>query len=113
MSHITIQPARGPVTVRAAGQVIATSTAALELREGSHPPVIYVPRADLQAAFFEPSARVSTCPWKGQASYHSIRVGDTLLKDAAWSYDTPKPDVAAIAGHLAFYTDRVEVSVSA
>ncbi len=113
MSHITIQPARGPVTVRAEGQVIATSTDALELREGGAPPVIYVPRADVQAAFLEPSARQSTCPWKGQASYYSIRVGDTLLQDAIWSYETPKADVAAIAGHLAFYTDRVEVDVSA
>jgi uncharacterized protein (DUF427 family) len=113
MSHITIVPAKGPVTVRAAGQVIATSTNALELREGSSPPVIYVPRADVQAAFIEPSARTSTCPWKGQASYYAIRVGDTLMKDAIWSYEAPKADVAAIAGHMAFYTDRVEVSVSA
>jgi uncharacterized protein (DUF427 family) len=113
MSHITIRPAQGPVTVRAAGQVIATSTGALELREGSYPPVIYVPRADVQAAFVEPSARTSVCPHKGQASYYSIRVGDTLLKDAIWSYEAPRADVAGIAGHMAFYTDRVDVAVSA
>jgi uncharacterized protein (DUF427 family) len=113
MAHITITPARGPVTIRAKGQVIGTSTAALELREGSYPPVIYVPRADMVPGVLEPSARASTCPFKGQASYFGIRLGDEVLRDAVWSYEAPKPDVAAIAGHLAFYTDRVEVSVSA
>jgi uncharacterized protein (DUF427 family) len=113
MSHITVQPARGRVTVSARGQVIATSTAALELREGRYPPVIYVPRADVNPALLERTARVTTCPWKGQASYFSIRLGDDVLDNAVWSYETPKADVAAIAGHLAFYADRVEVSVSA
>jgi uncharacterized protein (DUF427 family) len=111
MAHITISPAPGPVTIRAFGQVIGTSIHALELREGGYPGVIYVPRSDVQAAFLEPSARRSTCPWKGQASYFSLRVGDQVLQDAVWSYETPKPDVAQIAGYLAFYTDRVQVVI--
>ncbi len=42
------------------------------------------------------------------ASYWSIRTGRRVVDDAVWSYEVPYPDVAAIAGHLAFYADRVD-----
>ena len=48
------------------------------------------------------------CPYKGDANYFSLRVGDRTAADAVWTYETPLDDVAAIAGHLAFYPDRVD-----
>ena len=107
--HIKIRHAPGTYVIRADGAVIGESSRVLELTEGSHAPVIYVPREDVAMALLEPSARQSTCPWKGQASYYSIVTGCQTLTDAVWSYETPKDDVAQIAGHLAFYTDRVKV----
>jgi uncharacterized protein (DUF427 family) len=53
---------------------------------------------------------MTKCPWKGQASYYSIKGDFGMLANAVWSYETPKDDVAAIAGHLAFYPDRVKVT---
>jgi uncharacterized protein (DUF427 family) len=109
MAHITITPAGGTVTVRVNGAVIGETTRALELQEGSYGPVIYVPREDMAMALLDPSARQTTCPHKGNASYYSIVTPAGTLADAVWSYEAPLEQVAGIAGHLAFYTDRVTV----
>jgi uncharacterized protein (DUF427 family) len=108
--HITITPAATPVTVRVGETTLGTSANALELKEGSYPPVLYVPRADIDMSKLEKTARSSTCPWKGEASYYSIRTGDGTLENAVWSYEAPKADVAGIAGHLAFYPDKVTLT---
>ncbi|MDZ7799534.1 MAG: DUF427 domain-containing protein [Trueperaceae bacterium] len=62
----------------------------------------YFPRADVEMGLLEPSATAYTCPWKGDAQYYHLRIGDTQLEDAAWSYPEPKPAARAIAGHIAF-----------
>lgn len=85
--------------VRIGDLVLGETAAALQLVEGGHDPVIYVPRADMDMTLLQPTTRQSTCPWKGQASYFSV--GDA--PNVVWSYETPNPEVAAIAGHLAFY----------
>lgn len=108
-SNITLTPATGTWVVRAAGAVIAETRNAIELREGARAPVIYIPRADVAMAFFEPSDTRTTCPHKGVASYYSVISSAEAVKDAAWSYETPKEGLEAIAGHLSFYTDRVTV----
>ncbi|MFN3936138.1 MAG: DUF427 domain-containing protein [Gemmobacter sp.] len=107
--HIRIRRAEGTWVVRAGGAVLGESRNALELSEGDYPPVIYFPRTDIAMAFLEPSARTSTCPHKGQASYFTIVTKSGRLTDAVWSYETPHEPVARIAGHLAFYPDRVTV----
>jgi uncharacterized protein (DUF427 family) len=108
-SHITITPISGPVSVSAGDTALGESRNAVELREGSYPPVVYVPRADIDMGKLDRTPRATTCPWKGQASYYSITTPNGVLENAVWSYEDPKADVAAIAGHLAFYTDRVTV----
>ena len=107
--YITIRPARGTWVVRAGGAVIGESSRALELREGSHDPVIYFPREDIAMAFLDRSDRTTTCPHKGVASYFSIVTKSTTLPDAVWSYEDPKEGVEEIGDYLAFYTDRVAV----
>jgi hypothetical protein len=47
------------------------------------------------------------CPYKGDASYYSIATPAGELTDAVWRYVTPYPAVASIAGHVAFYANRV------
>jgi uncharacterized protein (DUF427 family) len=112
-SHpITITPEAGRVTVRAGGQVIAASNAALVLREASYPPVFYIPRADAHMELLERTARSTHCPYKGDASYFSIPAAGGPGANAVWSYEAPYPAVAQIAGHLAFYADRVEIAVA-
>ncbi|QYK40986.1 MAG: DUF427 domain-containing protein [Paracoccaceae bacterium] len=107
--HIRIRTAPGTWVVRAGGAILGESRRALELTEGSYPPVIYFPRADVAMAMLDRTDRSSTCPWKGQASYFSVVTPEGRIENAVWSYETPIDDVSQIAGHLAFYTDRVTV----
>ncbi len=109
-SHITIMPIDGAVTVTAGSTVLGTSQKALELREGDGRPVIYVPREDIDMGRLVATSHATSCPYKGKASYYSIKGDFGMLANAVWSYETPKDDVAAIAGHLAFYPDRVKVT---
>ncbi|MDD9875912.1 MAG: DUF427 domain-containing protein [Magnetovibrio sp.] len=101
---LTIQPAGRAVSVRLNGQVIASSENALEMREADYPPVLYFPPEDVDMAAAARTETTSFCPFKGEASYW--RFDDAA--DVAWSYEAPFDEVAGIAGHLAFYPDRVD-----
>jgi uncharacterized protein (DUF427 family) len=105
---ITITPSPNRVRVRFNGAVVAETGRAQLLQEGSYRPVLYVPREDADMSKFERSTHTTRCPHKGEASYYSLRVGDRTATNAVWTYETPYPGVAAIAGHLAFYPDRVD-----
>jgi uncharacterized protein (DUF427 family) len=107
--HITINKADGMWVVRAGGAILGESAHALELTEGHYPPVIYFPRDDLAMAFLDKSATHSSCPFKGEASYFSFSGEGGVIRDVGWSYETPKAGVEAIAGHIAFYTNKVAV----
>ncbi len=105
---IDVHPAKAHIVVTAAGRVIADTRAALMLREASYPPVYYIPRADADMSQLVSSSHTTYCPYKGECSYYSIAGEDERGRDAVWSYEKPYPAVAAIAGHLAFYADRVD-----
>jgi uncharacterized protein (DUF427 family) len=105
---ITVAPHPKRVRVRFNGRVVADTTRALALREASYPPVYYIPREDADMSVYERTAHATHCPYKGDASYHSLRVGDRVAENAVWSYEQPYPAVGEIAGHLAFYPNRVD-----
>jgi uncharacterized protein (DUF427 family) len=106
---ITVQPHDGRVVIRAGERVIANTEAALELAEASYPVALYVPFGDLDGDIVERSDSKSFCPYKGDASYFSVRTDDDLLTDVAWSYEQPYDAVSEIRGHVAFYPDRVTI----
>lgn len=106
---LDIRPAPGSFIIRASGTIIGETDRALELREGSRAPVIYVPRADVAVALLEPTDHRTTCPFKGEASHFSILTPEAQLENAVWSYESPIAGAEAIAGHLAFYPDKVKV----
>jgi uncharacterized protein (DUF427 family) len=105
---ITITPHAGRVRVIFNGSVVADTGKALSLQEAGYRPVFYIPRQDAQLALFERTAHKTHCPYKGDAAYYSIRVGERVSENAIWSYEQPFPAMAEIAGHLAFYPDRVD-----
>lgn len=107
--HIMVHKAAGAWVVRAGGAVIAESRDALELVEGDLAPVIYFPQADVAMAFLDRSPSRTTCPHKGVASYFTLRARSHDIPDVAWSYEAPQPGFERIAGHLAFYADKVTV----
>jgi uncharacterized protein (DUF427 family) len=107
--RITISKAPEKITVKWQGHVVAQSAAALELREGSYPPVLYIPRADADMGYFERTTRETTCPFKGVANYFSLTGAGARDDNSVWTYETPKAGVTEIAGHLAFYPDKVDI----
>jgi uncharacterized protein (DUF427 family) len=99
------------VRVELGGATIADSTRALRVLETSHPPTIYIPPADVAPGVLLPAAGSSMCEWKGRAAYHDVRGGDgTVAERAAWSYPSPAPAYAALAGHVAFYPSRMDAA---
>ncbi len=103
---MTTNPARVRVTL--GGAVIADSARAVRLQEAAYPPVFYIPREDANMALLKRTTQSTHCPYKGDASYYTIDAGGRTAKDAVWSYETPFPAMAEIAGHLAFYPNRVD-----
>jgi uncharacterized protein (DUF427 family) len=105
---ITIARAERRVHVTFAGHVVADSDEALLLMEASYAPVYYVPPKHVDFDALERADRKTHCPYKGEASYYSIHVAGRTAQNAAWCYEQPFEAVAAIAGYLAFYPDRVD-----
>ena len=96
------------VVVTFAGVEIARTTSPVRVLETSHPPTYYLPRADVDMTHLRPARGSSMCEWKGGASYFDLVVGDRVSPQAAWTYDAPSPAFGALAGHLAFYPQRVD-----
>lgn len=97
------------VRVVHAGHVVAETTAAWRVLETSQPPGFYLPAADVDASLLVASATHTFCEWKGVASYVDLAVpGAPVVADAGWTYPEPTPAFAPIAGHLAFYPQRVD-----
>jgi uncharacterized protein (DUF427 family) len=111
--QISIAPSTDRVVVRSGETTIADSQTTLVLRETNHPPVRYIPLANVDRSLLTPSDLTTYCPYKGDASYYSIIAGQERGTDAVWFYDQPYPAVAEIKDHVAFYADRVELRVSA
>lgn len=105
---ITINTEHERVLVIVAGKVIADTRNALTLQEASYPPVRYIPLADVDAEALQRSDTTTYCPYKGDASYYSIPAGGAGAVDAVWEYRDPRPAVAAIKDHVAFYPTRVD-----
>ncbi|MFP4513471.1 MAG: DUF427 domain-containing protein [Acidimicrobiales bacterium] len=94
-----------PRRVRAtfAGATVLDTTRGQLLHESNLLPVLYVPDADVRVDLLEPTDHTTHCPFKGDASYWSIRVGDQVSENAAWAYPHPLEDAEWLAGLLAFY----------
>ena len=105
---ITIEPHDGRVVVTVGGRVVADTRAALTLQEAAYPPVLYLPRADVDMALLQRTEHATYCPYKGDCAYYSVPAGGERAVDAVWTYEQPWDAVAAIRGHLAFYPDRVD-----
>ena len=70
------------------GRTIADTRAALTLREASYPPVLYVPRRDVDMALLVRTDHATYCPYKGDCSYYSIPAGGERSVNAVWTYET-------------------------
>ena len=99
------------VQVLVAGEQVANSVRPLLLLETSLPIRYYLPFEDVRTDLLEASDTVTMCPYKGRARYWSIRVGDTFVRDASWSYPDPIPENPKIRDLLCFFNERVDLVV--
>ena len=103
-----MEPSPRRVRVVLGGETIADSRNTLLLQESGHQPIYYFPPEDVRSEVLEPSDRHTRCPKKGEASYHSIRVGDRFEKAAAWYYPEPLEGAERLRGLIAFYWGRMD-----
>jgi uncharacterized protein (DUF427 family) len=101
-------PCRARVRVVHRGVTVVDTTSAWRVLETSQPPAFYVPPSEVHPGALSRSESRSFCEWKGAATYWDLQVGDAIVRDAAWSYESPVDAFAAITGYLAFYAQRVD-----
>jgi uncharacterized protein (DUF427 family) len=108
--RVDILRRRNRVTASLNGVVLAESERTLLIDEQNHGLVFYFPRSDVKLDLLAAAPDHSShCPYKGDASYWRRAGGDG--EPIAWTYETPFPEVAQIAGYIAFYQNRVTVAL--
>ncbi|MDA0239322.1 MAG: DUF427 domain-containing protein [Proteobacteria bacterium] len=90
------------------GTVIAESARTIRVREARLLPVYYFPREDVNMALLESTDHDSHCPFKGRASYWTVKAAGRTATDAAWSYEDPLEDARDIKDYIAFYWNRMD-----
>lgn len=103
-----LEPSPRHIVIRHAGRRVADTRKALRVLETSHPPVYYLPPADVNLSLLAPAPGSSYCEWKGVARYWDLVAGQERLPKLAWSYPDPTPAFEALRDHLAFYAGPLD-----
>lgn len=104
-------PSERHVRVELDGVLVAESRRAHAVFETMLPTRWYLPAEDVRQDLLVPSETVTRCPYKGAASYWSVKVGDVVHHDVAWAYPDPVPECPRLAGLVAFYNEQVDLVI--
>ena len=96
------------VRVIVSGETVAETRNAKLLFETGLPTRYYFPKQDVRMDLLESSTLKTRCPYKGIASYWSVKIGDQIVKDIIWEYPNPVVECPKIKDLLCFYNERVE-----
>jgi uncharacterized protein (DUF427 family) len=100
------------VRIELDGAVLAESASPIMVFETGLPTRYYVNRTEVNFEHLQPTATVTSCPYKGKTSgYWSVRTRQAIHPDLAWSYDFPTRQLLPIAGMIAFYNEKVDISI--
>ncbi|GAA4538341.1 DUF427 domain-containing protein [Pseudonocardia xishanensis] len=97
------QPFPRRIRAEVAGRTVLDTVDGMLVHETALLPVLYVPFADLDPEVLEPTDHHTHCPFKGDASYHSLVVGDRRVENAVWSYPEPTERAPWLKGYAALY----------
>lgn len=100
------------VRVTAGGETIAESDAPKLVFETSLPPRAYLPAEDVRTELLEPTDTTTFCPYKGTATYWSVKAPGGPIEDGAWTYVEPLPEALPAAGHVCFLGEGIEVQIA-
>lgn len=103
-----IEPVTNRILVIFGGEVIADTRRAIKYTETYHPPTYYIPPDDVKSVFLLDSPKVTVCEYKGGARYYDLRTARKSEAAAAWYYPTPKKGYEPLAGHVAFYPQKMD-----
>ncbi|MQA12018.1 MAG: DUF427 domain-containing protein [Pseudonocardiaceae bacterium] len=109
--RVDVRDSSRHVRVLVGGQVVAETDRPKILSETGLPNRYYLPPEDVHRGLLEPSATHTVCPYKGTASYHTLRTSGGRVTNAAWSYPQPLDNALKVAGHLCFHGADIEVGV--
>ena len=98
-----VEPTAKHIQIIFNGEVVADTHHAVRVLETSHPPVYYIPLADIRPEYLRPGDGRSFCEWKSEARYYTLEVDGRRAENAGWGYPNPARDFAAIRDHVAFY----------
>jgi uncharacterized protein (DUF427 family) len=96
------------VRVMFGGEIVADSRRVKLIHEQGHLPVYYFPRSDVRMDLLEATDLTTHCPFKGDASYWSVRVSDRVAENAVWGYPEPIDSAPPLADYLAFYWNKMD-----
>ena len=105
--EIWFEPASERVRVEFNGTWIADSSQALIVHETRVPPTYYFPIEDVKMDYLEKTGQQTHCPFKGNASYWNMTVGDRSEENSVWGYEDPYPDGEKLRGYVSFYQNKV------
>jgi uncharacterized protein (DUF427 family) len=110
-TRVDILPSSRHVRIEVDGVTIAETSKPTLLFETNLPVRYYLPKTHIRMDLLTPTESTSHCPYKGDAEYWSLALGDSVKADIAWSYRTPLPESQKIAGLISFYPEKVELYV--
>lgn len=110
-TRVQILPSSRHVVVAVEGVVVAETRHPTFLYETGLPRRTYIPKLDVRTDLLTPTMTTSMCPYKGTASYWSVRANDNVHADLAWGYPAPLRESAPIAGLVAFLDELVDLTV--
>jgi uncharacterized protein (DUF427 family) len=110
-TRVDILPSSRRIQVAIDGIEVADSDQPRILFETGLPARYYLPLSHVRSELLRPSATRSLCPYKGWASYFSLEVAGHLYEDYVWIYRTPLPESIRISGLVAFYNEKVDITV--
>lgn len=106
--RIAFEPVGRRIRLEFTGEVVLDTEDAMLLHETAIRPRLYVPLADARAELLRASETTSHCPFKGNATYRSVAVGDRVAADALWVYDEPLPAASWLEGYAGVYEERFD-----
>ena len=104
-------PDRRHVTISWQGQSVVESSSSMRVLETASPPSFYFAPETVNTGLLRPARGSSFCEWKGEASYWTLAIPGQTLERVGWSYPSPTPAFAAIAGWIAFYPQQLDCRV--
>lgn len=107
-NRVTVETSARRVRVKFNDEIIADSIAMRMVHETGHLPVYYFPLEDVRMDLMTKTDHSTHCPFKGDASYWSLRVGDRGVENVMWSYEDPLESVPALKGLAAFYWGKMD-----